>query len=161
PGVEAFDLARTMKPRASIWEIFPFAELALQGALLLCAFLFLNGQARALDGRYRAVEAETGRHPWMASVPDAALEKEKKDLEQRTDAVRSFLESRILWTSHTEDLAGRLPDGIVLASFHGVAELGAAGKKGAGGLAKRSLILRLAAPIAPGGPIPEEIDGFL
>ena len=100
--------------------------------------------------------AEDARYAWAAKVPTAKLQDEKKDLEQRAEALRTFLSTRVLWTAHARDMAARLGPAIVLTSFQGAAEL-----EGGKGKAKQSLALKLSAPIKKAGAMPEEIDGFL
>ena len=159
---EAFDLARSLKPPASMRDIFPWGELAVQAALLLCMGLFLNFSGQHSHRAYAAVQAESTQHAWLATAADERLEKEHNDLLQKVEAVRGFVTSRILWTSYTQDIAARLPDNASLESFQGLCELPAARKSGeAGSPPKRSLVLRLNAPIPPDGSVPQEIDGFL
>ncbi|MFI5461652.1 MAG: hypothetical protein ACHRXM_40220 [Isosphaerales bacterium] len=161
PTVHAFDLARTLKPRASLWELFPWGEVAVQAAILTCATLFLNYHARSLETKYRAVRAETARHPWLAKVTDANLEKEKKERTQKVEAIHQFLNSRILWTKYTQDAAQRLPANIVLKSFDGQCEMESTGVKSVVAKSKKSFVLKLAVPISDGNAMPKEIDDFL
>lgn len=159
---KAFDLARSLKPRPSVWELVPWGEVALQASLLVCMGLFLGERSRSLNHSYQAVRAQNAEIAWAASPSEAQLETEKKDLEQKAAAVRKFLESRVIWTSYTRDIATRLPTNSVLTSFQGTCELGASGdKKGGNAKPKKSLVLRGAAPMADGGAMPPEIDEFL
>ncbi|HEV3258170.1 MAG TPA: hypothetical protein VG013_14890 [Gemmataceae bacterium] len=162
PQPGTFDLARSLKPRPALWDIFPCGELAVQMALLLCMGLFLNFHHEKVEESCRSVEAESRRHPWLDAVPDAQLEKDKKDLEQRVEAVKRFLGDRVIWTSYTQDVARRLPEKAALSSFQGVCELALARvPKVPAAEPKKSLVLCVAAPTAGQGSVPKEIDRFL
>src|SRR5262249_26076884 len=134
PQVEGFDLARTLKPRPPVREIFPWGELALKTAILVCASLFLMTRARGVEHGQRVVRSEAARLPWLAKVDDAQLDKERKDLEQKVKSVEAFLSSRVVWTSYTQDLSTTLPESIVLKSFAGQCEV--ASKKDVPGRSK-------------------------
>jgi hypothetical protein len=159
PSVEGFNLARTLRPRASLWEIFPWGETMAQAGLLALATMPMLGHAGGLHREHRAVRAEFDRHAWAKDVPDEKLEKERKDLDQKVDAVRKFLDGRIAWTSYTHDIASRLPANLSMTSFQGLSELDLM-KKGTV-KKKKSLVLGLSAPIGAGGLVPPEVDDFL
>jgi hypothetical protein len=118
--------------------------------------LFLLLRAHDLDDAYQSARAEVARQRVLASAADAALQKEKKDLAQRVDAVRKFLAGRVLWSMHLSDLAARLPASAPLMSLQGLSELDRSGKKG-----KKSLVLKASAPINSGGSTPREFDDFV
>jgi hypothetical protein len=160
-NTNAFDLAQTLKPRPSLWEIFPWGELALEGALLACMGFLLTSHSLNLNESYRAVQAENLRRDWLASTQEPQLQKEKKELQQKVGAMHKFLATRILWSSYTHDIPARLPDDAVLSSFQGLSELEFVGKKEGGVKPKKSLVLRGAAPIPKGGSMPPAIDGFI
>ena len=156
PGVMAFNLVRSLGRGMSILDIFPWGQAVFQVALLVAATLFLRhhlGEARA---EARAVKAEDARYAWAAKVPTEKLKQEKLDLDQKAEAIRTFLSTRIVWTAHARDMAARLGPAISLTSFQGVAEL-----EGGKGKAKRSLALKFSAPLAKAGAMPKEIDAFL
>jgi hypothetical protein len=157
-GDEAFDLSRALKPKAPFWEIFPFGDVALQAALLLCVTLFLHSTYESARRAYAKVRVESDKHRWVAKVDDEKLEKEKKELEQKIEAIQAYLNSRILWTAYTRDASSRLPETIVLKSFDGLCELdmGKGRVKG-----KKSLVMKLATPIPKGQSMPREIDVYL
>jgi hypothetical protein len=157
----AFDLSRALKPRASIREIFPWGELALEVALMICLGLLLAGRTSVLARAYEAVLVEKARHPCLASTAPAKLEKEKSELRERVDAVRRFLATRIIWTGYTHDLPGRLPTNAQLVSLQGLCELEYFGKREGAIKPKKSFVLRAMAPLGAGGAVPHEIDVFL
>jgi hypothetical protein len=158
---KAFDLARTLKPRASLWEIFPLGETAFQGALMVCMGLMLWVHGENLASRCESVQTENRKHQCLM-LPQEQLEKEKKDLKQRVEAVRGFLASRILWTSYTHDIPARLPANALLNSMQGICELEIAGKKKeSASQLKKSFVMRATAPISSNGSMPREIDDFL
>jgi hypothetical protein len=156
PGVAAFNLVRSLGRGLSILEIFPWGQAVLQVVLLVAATLFLHhhlGEARA---EARAARADDAHYAWAAKIPTPKLQEEKKDLEQKAEALHTFLATRVLWTAHARDMATRLGPAIALTSFQGAAEL-----EGGKGKAKRALTLKLSAPIKKAGAMPEEIDAFL
>ncbi len=72
-NAKAFDLSRSLKPRPSLWEIFPWADLAFTSVLVVCAALFLGAQATKLDdscaarrlsGAATSVSARESRSNW-------------------------------------------------------------------------------------------------
>lgn len=162
PGIEAYDLARSLKPPRSLLEIFPWGELGLQTALIAFMGMFLSERASTLGDSYRAVRREIAGYSWLKATPETQLEKERKDLEQRVESVRKFLDSRIVWTSYFHDIPARLPANASINGFDGMSEMELMGKKkDIGKKLKKSFILRLAAPITNNGTMPHEIDKFL
>jgi hypothetical protein len=159
---ESFDLSRSVKARPSLRAIFPWAEVGVQAALPAGMGLFLFVRSHSVGESYTAALAETAEHADVAGRQPGDLEKEKKDLEQKVEAVRRFVSSRIIWTSYTHDIASRLPASATLNTFHGLCELEYFGKQKEGVLKpKKSLVIRAAAPIAQDGSTPKEIDRFL
>jgi hypothetical protein len=156
PGVAAFNLVRSLGRGMSILDIFPWGQAILQMILLVAATLFAHHRLTEARVDARAAREEDARYAWAAKVPTEKLQEEKKDLEQRAEALRTFLSSRVLWTAHVRDMAARLDPAIVLTSFQGVAELDGGKAK-----AKKSLLLKLSAPIQKAGVMPREISGFL
>lgn len=157
-GPEAFDLSRAMKPKPPFREIFPVGDVAVHAALLVCVTLFLGSKDDDARNALRTAMAEVNKHKWMAKVDDAKLTKERKDLEAKVSAIREFLETRVVWTGYTKDASSRLPESLVLRSFTGLSELET--NKGKVKV-KKSLTLRLSAPISGGRAIPREIDDYL
>lgn len=161
-GSESFDLARSLRPRRSLWELFPWGEVALQGALILCMGLFLGNRSGHLEKSFTVVKKAVAEHVWLHSVTEQELQKEKKDLEAKVEAVRKFLATRIVWTSYARDFPARLPKHTTITGIEGMCDLEVSGKKKEGGLKqKKSFTLRLEAPIAEDGTMPKDIDEFL
>ena len=160
PNQPAFDLSRALKPRATIREIFPWGELALEVAMVICLGLLLAGRSSSLADTHRAVLAEKARHPCLASTAPANLEKERNELREKVDAVQRFLATRILWSAYTHDLPARLPDNAQFVMLQGFCELEGFGKKGAI-KPKKSFDLHVTAPIDSKDSMPREIDNFV
>jgi hypothetical protein len=158
---DAFDLAHALRPRPSLWEIFPWRQAALQVALLVCMALFLADRCRALNEQRTAVETQNAQHLWLESVTDAQLEQEKQDLTQRVATIHKFLESRIPWTTYEREIAGCLPDGVFLTAFQGDCELQHGGRARTKGKPKKSLVIRGSLSLPEDGSVPEEIDLLL
>ena len=68
----AFDLSRSLKPRASFREILPLREAALQAALLLCMAVLLAMRYGSLNRSYLATRAKYARRA-LDAIPGAAL----------------------------------------------------------------------------------------
>jgi hypothetical protein len=157
-GEEAFDLSRSLKPRAPFWQLFPFGDVALQAALLVCVTLFLDAKFATARNAFARVRAETAKHRWIEKVDDAKLEKEKKELGQKVEAVRNFLGTRVLWSAYTRDASDRLPESIMMKSFVGLCELDTGNRKVR---PKKSFVFQLSAPIPRGEGMPPVIDDYL
>jgi hypothetical protein len=159
PPADSFDLARSLKPPPSLRDLFPRGELAVQGAMVLCMGLFLNFHMHHLRKSLDAVRAEVARRDRLAAVPNARLEKEKRELEQQADAVRRFLANRVVWTAYLYELPGRLPEHARLVSLEGKCELPGPSRNGAAPTAPQtSLVLRAVAPTPTGGVVPPEVN---
>jgi hypothetical protein len=156
PGVSAFNLVRSLGRGLSMLEIFPWGQAVLQIVLLVAATLFLRHRLGDARAEARAAKDHDAHYAWAVSTPTPKLQEEKKELEQKAEALRNFLETRVLWTAHARDMAGRLGPAIALTSFQGAAEL-----EGGKGKARRSLALKLSAPLKKAGAMPKEIDAFL
>lgn len=161
-NVVAFDLSKSLKPPASIREIFPWGELAVQGSLVAMMGLALAWQSSELKESYATALAENRRHKCLASTAPPKLEKEKKELQQNVDVIRRVLQSRIVWTAYTSDLPTRLPTNMTLTTLHGVAEMEYLGSKKEGTITpKKYFLIRGNAPLSSNGSTPREIDQFL
>lgn len=161
-GTESLDLARSLRPRRSLWELFPWGEVALQTAMIICMGLFLANRSGHLDKAYSVVSKSIGEHVWLHSLNEQDLEKERKDLQQRVDAVRKFLATRIVWTSYARDIPTRMPKQTTINGIEGMCDLEISGKKKDGGIKqKKSFVLRLSAPMTKEGKMPKEIDDFM
>lgn len=162
PNVEAFNLARSLKSRDSIWEIFPLGGTIAQVLILLLSLFFLTSRLRGEKAAYQVARAEDRRHTWAASLDETRLEKEKTELEQKVEAIRTFLATRIVWSDYIHDIAARVSPDVKVLSFSGKCELELMDKKRDAGMKpKKTLVLRLASPIPRGGSMPVEIDRFL
>jgi hypothetical protein len=157
---KAFDLSRTLKPRASIRDIFPWGELAFEILLIASMGGILGARSLMLDDAYVAVRMQSARHACLKGADQKKLEKQKKVLADKVDAVQKFLSTRISWSAYTQDIASRLPRGTVLESFDGSCELEAGGKKGGGGAVKKSFTLHVISPSKEDGSMSPELDSF-
>jgi hypothetical protein len=157
---EGFDLSRSMKPCLSLREIFPWAEVAVQLALVVVMFLFLAWTSRSLHEALVPVRVELGQRAWLEKALPAQLQKEQKELEQKVEAIRRFAGTRIIWTEYTRDIAERLPPTATLISFTGQCEIEVPGKQTAI-KPKKSFVVRASALIEEDGTTPKEVDRFL
>jgi hypothetical protein len=157
-NAKTFDLSRSLKARPSLWEIFPWGDLAFTAGLVACAGVFLGAHATKLDDSHASAMAQCSRHKCLSSAEPGRLELDTKDLEKKVEAVRKFLETRILWTNYTADMAARLPAGAVLERLEARCGLDV-GSKGSG--SKQSFAIGATVPLAGDGSTPREIDAFL
>jgi hypothetical protein len=157
PDPKAFDLSRTLKPAPPIKEIFPWGELATAGALLGGMTLIMCSHAVKLDESHVNLSAKNGQRPSLSGAEPVKLEREQKALESKIDAARSFLESRILWSTYTQDMSARMPPQSTLVLFSGKNELPNAKKKAPPG----TMQFQGKAPLTEDGSIPRELDAFL
>ena len=97
----AFDLSRALKPPPSIWDIFPWGELAFEIVLVAGMAGWFGTRVMALQDAYTKIRTESGQHECLASRDTTKLDADKKDLKGKIDAVRRFLESRSLWSAYT------------------------------------------------------------
>lgn len=152
-----FDLSRTVKERPPVWEVLPLGQVAAQVAILAGLTWVLDDHQSKTEAAVRIVQADCSAHTWMKKVADDQLKREKTELEQKIATVRTFLETRVSWSTYTHGAASGLSPSMVLRSFTGTNEFGAAGSKGP----KKSLLLGISAPIPQGQTIPREIDAYL
>jgi hypothetical protein len=157
--LDAFDLSRSLKPRVSIWDIFPWVEVAVQIAMVVCMGLFLWMRSQSIEKALEPVKAQYAKRAWLSSMPQAEIQKERQDLEQRVEAIRKFVATRIIWTAYTHDISSRLPADATMTMFQGLCELETSGKNVI--KPKKAFTIRASAPIAQDGSTPKEIDRFL
>jgi hypothetical protein len=155
----AFDLLRALKPPAPLWELIPFGELAAQLVLLVSITLYLHWREQTASVAYAKIHAQAGKHAWVAKMDEKKIEAEKKELGLRLNAVKEYLDTRILWSAYTRDLASHIPESIVLRSLAGQCDLEMGAKRTS--KPKTSLVFRLTAPITEGRVMPKEIDSYL
>jgi hypothetical protein len=157
----AFDLSRSLRPRATLRELFPWRQVVAQAVLLLCMTLFLLTRYSSLQESYATLEMRNVENPRTASLQEAQLEREKSDLAQKVAAVQKFLGTRILWTTYERQLAECLPANAFLTSFQGTCELETADQQRAQGKPKKSLVIQGVVLLRQKGLMPREIDLFL
>lgn len=153
-----FDLARTLKPKTTLWELFPVREALLQMAMLLLMACFLIYRTQSVNRDYTAL-AHKNLQTVDAAVTQGELEKQRNRLQQQVAGVRAFLKNRVIWTAFERELAASLPDNVYLTSFQGISELASNSSRRKSSNA--SLVLRGAVSIPQNGLIPHEIDRLL
>ena len=153
---KAFDLSRTLKARAPIKEIFPWGELSFAAGLIGLMGAVLGMHSMELNRSYMALKTANRQHLCLESADPRSLKKEKKELEKKVDAMRNFIEGRVLWTTYAHDISERLPAKAELTMFQGKT---GGGRRRKGG--NSAFELQGKAPLEPDGSIPPEIDDFL
>lgn len=157
-NAKAFDLSRQMKTRASIWEIFPWWDLAYASLLVAWLGTTLFAHSMKLEASYMAVRTQSSSHKHLNTGESKNLAKQTENLAKKVEAVYKYLDSRILWTEYTRDVSARLPANAVLRTFTGkwILESGRAGRK-----SKKSFLVHAVVPQAADGSTPREIDEYL
>ena len=161
--IKAFDLSKTLKAKPPVKEIFPWGELGFTAALLGCMSVVMFSHAMKLDENNVRARAENSQHSVLINADLARLEKEKKSLENRVQAVRTFVETRMLWSTYGYDTSTRIPANAEINAFSGRNALAcsAGGKGGKAVQGGGSFRLRGTAPLEKDGSIPKSIDAFL
>lgn len=154
-----FDLAGSLKSRASIWEIFPWWDLTFASLLVAWMGMTLFFHAMNLDEAYTIVRAQCGNHKQLISTDQKTLSGNTETLEKKVNTVNKYLSDRGLWTEFIADIADRLPDNAALKSFSGVwtANVG----RGKSAKLKKSMSFSATVPVASDEAVPREIDAFL
>ena len=162
PNQPAFDLSRALKPKATIREIFPWGELALQVALLICLGL-VACRPELGAGQYLSGGAGGKGPPCRAWLRrrQRSWKRRETNCGKRLTPCGVFSPRRILWSAYTHDLPARLPDNAQFVSLEGFCELENFGKKGAAIKPKKSFNLHVTAPIGSKDSMPHEIDNFV
>ena len=154
------DLSRGLRPTPMIRDIFPWAEFALHGALVGSVCLLMGATASRVDNRLAAVNGELKAFPWSAGLDQARLENERKTLEERIKVISSFRGGRVAWSVPMRTIAAAVPEGTVITSLSGDAQVEAGGRSGPG-TSKKQLVVGFETPMSEDGALPHEIDGFL
>jgi hypothetical protein len=158
-GVESFNLVRSLVGRNKFLDIFPWGQVVLQFLVLLLATLFFQDRGARLRVDDASTRVEDAKFRWAAALTVEKLQAERKDLESRVDAIRAYLSGRVVWAATLRALAARLTPELAISSVQGFYELDSPGS--IAGKPRRSLVLRLLAPIPRTGTLPPEIDAFL
>ena len=156
-----FDLARTVKPVATLRELFPWREVAVHCALLCGLGWYLYDRLLELRHSHEMLQIQYAGSPQLATATETDLERERKELLEQVSAIKAFCDSRVVWTSFTRDLAARLPQRLALTAIQGESPLERPGKKKKKGTTKKSLVLRGSVHIPLGGSVPRGIDDLL
>ncbi len=158
-NTKAFDLARSLKARASILEIFPWWDLAYTSLLVAWLGVTLFAHSMKLEESYAGVRAQSSSHKCLNASESKNLKKKTENLAKKVEAVYKYLDTRILWTEYTRDISVRLPTEAVLSTFNGewILESGRKTRRAA----KKSLLFRAIVPQMADGSAPREIDEFL
>ena len=153
----AFDLSRTMKPRPSLRDIFPWGELASECMLMALMSLIVVHHSEKVAAAYLSVQSQCEGNKILASSDAIQLEKEKADLTKKLDSLHKFVDSRITWTTYIRGITACLPANIQINSWQGDGALVVGGK----GQGFKSLKLAATAPITPAGTMPPEVAKFI
>ncbi len=129
PGVESFNLVRSIARKTTLRELFPWGQASIQLVVLIAITFWLLGRLQGHRAEAASVRGEDAKYAWAAKVLAQKLEDEKKTLTQRVDAIRSFTDTRICWTEFAHDIARKLPTDLALIQFSGLYELEFAGSK--------------------------------
>ena len=154
------DLARDLKPVVPIRDIFPWAELVLQSALVGGVSLFLSGADADVETRYRSRRGEAAAFTWLKDQDQGKLDAEKKLLEERIKTVEAFQKSRVDWTTQIRTIAADTPETTIITALTGDGEAELPGK-GIQGKPKKQLVVNFVTPLAEDGAMPGEIDKFI
>jgi hypothetical protein len=154
------DLARSLKPAPSIGYIFPWGELAIQGALVGAVSLFLMGTASRADVQLKAVGVELKTFSWLKDQNQTKLDAEKHALRERFKAIDSFRKSRVAWSVPLRKIAGAAPESTIITALAGDSSVETMSRSSSG-KKKKQLIINFATPMAGDGALPHEIDGFI
>jgi hypothetical protein len=158
-GAVGPDLARRLKPPGPIREIFPWGELALQGALVAGVSMFLHGTAVEVESRLESTRVEVGTFPWLKDQDQSKLEKDEKLLDERRRAIDAFRASRVDWSAQLRTIAADMPGATVVMSFQGVGEGESGGKAGAA--SKNQMVVSFSTPMTDDGAMSREINEFI
>lgn len=158
---KGFDLARSVKPPPTLKQLFPWREAAMELAMLACMGLFLGHTYWTLRESEKALPTAAATYPAQARAQKQKLLKEKGELDTQVQALREFLDGRVLWTSCLRDLALCVPDDMWLTSVRGCCDMKAIGKKRGRAKAKKSFVLTGAIAIPSSGLMPQEVDRLL
>ncbi len=156
-----FDLGRSLKPRPTLLQLFPWRDAVMQLALLVCMALLLGYTYWTLRESEQVLQTNVAVSPAEATTKKMKLQKEKKQLGMQVSAIREFLNTRVLWTSCLRDLSLCVPEEMYLTSVRGVCELRSLQKKKGSTKTKKSLALRGAVRLPASGTVPPEIDRLL
>jgi hypothetical protein len=159
-GDTGHNLARDYKPAVSFREIFPWGELVLHGTLVGAVSLFLIGTAGEAKARLQAAGTQLSSFSWLKKQDQAALDAEKRTLQDRLKVVHAFRGSRVDWSVVLRTVAAAVPDSTTITGLSGNAEAESP-SKAASGKGKKQLIVNFATPMPEDGSMPREIDGFL
>ena len=153
------NLARELRPEISIREIFPWADLAVQGTLAVGISLLLAGTAADVETRYKNARSETSTMTWLKDQDQAKLESEKRSLEDRIRTLDAFQKTSVRWSTQLRTIAADTPETTIIMSLGGDGEidLGKANQ----GKPKKQLIVSFATPLTEDGAMPPEIDKFI
>jgi hypothetical protein len=154
------DLARGRKPTISIREIFPWGELALQGALLAAVSLFLIGTAAEANSRLDAVDSQLRSFSWLKHEDQSKLDTEQNAFKERLKVVEAFRGQRVRWSALLRTVAAAVPETTTITGLSGEAEVETT-SKGTSAKPKKQLVVNFVTPNSEDGSMPREIDGFL
>ncbi|MEN6665689.1 MAG: hypothetical protein ABFD85_16990 [Phycisphaerae bacterium] len=159
-NIEWLDMFRTLRPPATLRELFP-RKLAV-GMLLLAGgiALYMWNMQTDLKTTYASLQRQNASHKWAAKLRTAEIEGQRKTLEEEVQAVRSFVSTRVIWSNYLADLPARLPPNACLVNITGEYEMQITKAKNPR-KANQSLTLRGMARFADRGSAPREIDQFL
>ena len=147
PNAQAFDLARSIKSRASLWEMFPWGEVALQVVVLVCLGLFLMNRSQELDTKYAAVRSKHSAGIGWRCAAISSLPRKSKNSSNGSNRCASSWRCASCGRLYAHDLPSQLPANATLNSLYGICETEKKGKKDEAFKPKKSFIIRIGAPI--------------
>jgi hypothetical protein len=147
----AFDLSRTMKPRPALRDIFPWGQIACGTAIMVFMALMMMRHSDRVNSAYLAAKAECDGNKALAAADASKLQKEKADLTKKIDAVRKFIDGRVIWTAQIRGLSAWLPSEIKLGQWQGTATKAGSGR----------MQFAASAMLTPLGALPPQVGEFV
>lgn len=159
PGTASFNLIRSLVGRNKLIHIFPWAQVAVQFAILLGATLFLQDRLAAIEVDRVRARQEGAKFAWAKKLSLTKLQAERKDLEGQVGSVQGFLAGRALWTDLGRALGRQLTPELTFTSLQGFYEIET--PDGKGGKPRRSMNVRVSTPIPRTAKLPPAIEAFV
>ncbi len=155
----ALSLARSIQPPPSILLTLPWTEtVAMVGATALLGAV-LGFQLIALDGQLSMAMIRQQQVEWAQSLSNTQLKIEAKELKKSVTPMSDYLAGGLTWTPLLADIPDTLPLDSWVNAITAEDSLWARKQKKEFG--DRYLLISEAAPLGPGGAVPDGVDNAL
>jgi len=156
PQADAFNLARSLQPPATILQLVPWGEAAFMMSLFVCMYLVLHFNLSSMRDRLHVAAQQVQSVTWANGVAQPKLKDEADALKREVEPLKQFLSRDLSFGQALSTVASTVPGKVWLTTVTGEDLLWE--KNSNKTLGNRYILLTAGAPSEREGMAPPEVS---